>query len=353
MAADGALAGVRIVEIGAEATASLATRPFAEHGATVIRVECARRPGALRTSHAGSGEPVDPDASPLFARFNPDKWSVAIDVETAAGAALVLRLAAWADVVALYGMSGGRASHGLTPAALRAGRPELVVLTSAAGGATPAPLVAHGMALLVAAALLERARTGVGRHIDVSDDAALLPGVAAAPARRANAAPAGVYPCAGDARIAIEIARDAEWRALVAAMGSPAWAQDARFAAAAGRVAHRDEIDRALATGTAEHAPYPLMARLQEAGVPAGVAQDFQQVLRDPQLAHRRHFAVLDHAALGRLPYERSGFRLAASRGGFDDSAPLLGEDGDVVFAEILGLSPDAIERLLAEGVIS
>jgi crotonobetainyl-CoA:carnitine CoA-transferase CaiB-like acyl-CoA transferase len=139
---------------------------------------------------------VDPDASPLFARLNPDKWSVAIDVETAAGAALVLRLAAWADVVALYGVSGGREPHGLTPAALRAGRPELVVLTSAAGGATPAPLVAHGMALLVAAALLERARTGVGRHIDVSDDAVLLPGVAAAPARRANAAPAGVYPCA-------------------------------------------------------------------------------------------------------------------------------------------------------------
>jgi len=352
MGGDGVLAGVRIVEIGAEATGSLATRPFVEHGATVIRVESARRPGALRTSHARPGEPTDLDAAPLFARLNPDKWSVAIDVQRPAGAALVLRLAAWADVVAMYGDPGAMEAIGLAPAALRAARPNLVVVTSDATGATADVLAAQGMALVVAAALLERSRTGRGRHVEVSDAEGIAPRLAADEVAGSNAAPTGVYPCAGDAWIAIEIGHDEEWRALVAAMESPHWAQDARFASAPGREAHREELGRALAAFTREHAPYPLMGRLQEAGVPAGVVQDFPQLLRDPQLAHRRHFAVLDHAALGRMPYERSGFRLSASRGGFDDSAPLLGEDDDVVFGEILGLSPDEIERLIADGVI-
>jgi crotonobetainyl-CoA:carnitine CoA-transferase CaiB-like acyl-CoA transferase len=295
---------------------------------------------------------VDPDASSLFARLNPDKWSVAIDVRKPEGAALVVRLAAWADVVALHGEPGAMDAIGLTPAALRAGRPELVVLTSAAGGATVDPLAARGMALLVAAALFERMRTGSGRHIDASEAGVVARSIAAGDALRSHTAPSGIYPCAGDAWIAIEVADDAEWRALVATMGSPAWAQDARFATAPGREEQRAELDRALAGFTGMHAPYPLMGGLQDAGVPAGVVQDLRQVIRDPQLAHRHHFVVLDHAAIGRMPYERSGFRLAARPAGFDDSAPLLGEDDDVVFGEILGLSADDIERLLADGVI-
>jgi len=56
---------------------------------------------------------------------------------------------------------------------------------------------------------------------------------------------------------------------------------------------------------------------------------------------------------LGVLPYERSGFRLSESPGGFDDSGPLLGEDNDLVLGEILGLSPAEIEQLVADEVIA
>lgn len=352
MGGAGVLAGVRVVEIGAEATGSLATRPLAEHGATVIRVESLRRPGALRTAHARPGEAVDPDASPRFARLNPDKWSVAIDVETPEGAALVRRLAAVADVVSLHGEPREWQALGLAPEALRAERPELVVVTGGPDDATANAPLARVLALLVAAALFARARTGEGRHIDVADHATLVRTLAVAPARPAVASPAGVYPCAGDAWIAIEIGSDAAWSALVAVLGAPAWGEDGRFASAAAREAHREALDRALAERTREHPPYPLMGRLQEAGVAAGVVQDFQHVLRDPQLAHRRHFAVLDHAALGRMPYERSGFRLAAHPCGFDDSAPLVGEDGDVVLGELLGLPVEEIQRLVAAGVV-
>jgi benzylsuccinate CoA-transferase BbsF subunit len=154
------------------------------------------------------------------------------------------------------------------------------------------------------------------------------------------------------ARIAIEIRCDEEWRALVAALGAPKWATAPSLATPRGRLVEQTRIEAELAVALRDEAPYSLMARLQEAGVPCGVVQEGPQILRDPQLAHRRHFVVLDHAVLGRMPYERSGFRLSATPGGFDDSAPLLGEDGDVVFGEILKLQADEIARLVAEGVI-
>jgi benzylsuccinate CoA-transferase BbsF subunit len=401
----GVFAGLRILELGSGAAGPMATRYFAEQGATVLRVESAARPDFLRTLHARPGEPVDLDASPLFALLNPDKWSVAIDLRKPAGVALVQRLAAeWADVVAQSVAPGALEPFGLGAAQLLARNPALVVATSSPFGETgvqrDAPVFgSHGSAIAgfhqltgwpdreaigpwaaitdslsaryaavaIAAALLERRRSGRGRHLDVSQIEAGVyslsewivrasaGGESAARAgnRAPGAAPHGVYPCAGDdAWIAIAVSRDDEWSALVAVLGDPAWARDARFAGAAGREAHQEEIDARLAERTRDFGAYTLMQRLQEAGVPAGVVQGFRDLLRDPQLAHRRHFVTLDHAALGPLPYERSGFRLSRSPGGFDDSGPLLGEDADVVLGEILGLSEDEIDRLVADEVL-
>jgi len=385
----GVYAGLRILELGAGAAGALATRYFAEQGATVVRVESEACPDPLRLAHARPGEPVDLDASPAFALLNPDKWSVALDLTHPEAVALALRLAEWADVVT---HDGEMEALGLGSARLLERKPGLVVVTHSLFGANePEPedpgaraaalagfdhspvgsyadaLSARFAAVAIAAALLERAESGRGQHVEASQlDAgvyALSEWVVRASAngerlaragnRQSGAAPHGVYPCAGDdAWLAIGVFDDAAWTALVEAIGSPAWAQDARFVTAIGREAHQGEIDAALAQWTCEQSAYAAMAKLQEHGVAAGVVQGGRQLLRDPQLAHRRHFATLDHAALGPLPYERSGFRLSASPGGFDDSGPLLGEDGDLVLGEILGLSEEEIARLVAAGIV-
>jgi benzylsuccinate CoA-transferase BbsF subunit len=402
MGDSGVYAGLHILEVGA---GPIATRYFAEQGATVVRIESATRPDFFRLLHARPGEPVDLDAAPMFALLNPDKWSVTLDLQRPAGRDLALRLVDWADVVAQNFAPGSMDELGLGADALLARKPGLIVVTSSLFGATgpqrhhpgfggegaaiagfnhltgwpdrealgPYATITDSLspryvALLVAAALLERGRTGRGRHIDVSQvetgvyslseamvrASASGESVTRAGNRQAGAAPHGIYPCAGaDAWIAISVFEDAEWQALVAAMGAPAWATDARFLAALGREANQSEIDGLLAEWTRGFAPYPLLGVLQEAGVPAGVVQGFRELLRDPQLAHRRHFVALDHAALGPLAYERSGFRLSASPGGFDDSGPLLGEDNDVVLGEILGLSAEEIERLVAAEVVA
>ena len=405
MGARGVYAGLHILELGAGAAGSVATRYFAEQGATVLRIESSTRPDFLRMLHAKPGEPVDVDAAPIFALLNPDKWSVALDLEKPAARALALRLVDWADVVTQHFAPGAMETLGLGAEQLLARKPGLIVVTSSLFGHTDPhchdprlggqgdaiagfhhltgwpdrealgpygtitdSLSPRYVALLIAAALLDRGRHGVGQHIDVSQietgvyslsewivrASANGEGLARAGNRQAGAAPHGIYPCAGDdAWIAISVFDDAAWQALVAAMGSPAWAQDARFVGALGREANQADIDRALAAWTRGESAYALMARLQAAGVAAGVVQEFRHLLRDPQLAHRRHFTTLDHAALGPLPYERAGFRLSESPGGFEDSGPLLGEDNDVVLGEILGLSEDEIARLAAEGVIA
>jgi benzylsuccinate CoA-transferase BbsF subunit len=400
----GVYAGLRILELGWGAAGSATTRYFAEQGATVVRVESSERPDPLRVLHARPGEPIDLDAAPAFALLNPDKWSIALNLHEPEGVALALRLADWADVVAQSAEPGAMEDLGLGADALLARKPGLVIVTSSLFGTTgpqrdppgagglaaalagfdhltgwpdreavrPCAVITDSLApryaaVAIAAALLERGHTGLGCHIDVSQVEAgvysLSEAVVRASAngesivrggnRQAGAAPHGVYPCAGnDAWIAITVFDDAEWQALVAAMDSPAWARDARFVGALGREANQGEIDAELAKWTRRTPAYALLARLQEAGIQAGVVQRFHELVRDPQLAHRRHFVTLDHAALGPLPYDRSGFRLSASPGGFDDSGPLLGEDTDVVLGEILGLSEADIARLVAEGVV-
>jgi benzylsuccinate CoA-transferase BbsF subunit len=180
--------------------------------------------------------------------------------------------------------------------------------------------------------------------------------------RRGNAseyhAPHGVYPCRGnDQWIALSVRDDAAWRALADALdepeGSAAWARDPALASAAGRLAAGDALDARLSNWTRAHDALALAERLQAAGVEAGPVQDLDALLSDPQLAQRGHFVAIRHAHLGELQFERSGFRLSGSPGGFSRPGPNLGEHSQAVLGGILGLSRGEIEALVARGVVA
>ena len=395
--AGGVYADLRVLELGAGTAGPLTTRYFAEQGATVVRLEPARE-------HDAPCAMLGAEAAPVRALLHAGKRSIALDLEREEGVALALRLVDWADVVVESLAPGSLERIGLDPARLLERRPELIVLSSSPLGRTGpqcdhpvspdqtsaiagfdhltgwpdrGPLGSHGTitgslaaryaAALIAAALLERARSGRGQHLDLaelevgahalSELVVSWTGAGASLARAGNrsarAAPHGIYPCHGaDAWIALEVHDDAQWEALVAAMGDPPWAAEPRFATQEARLAHVEELDRRIAEWTAEFAPYELMAGLQNAGVPAGVVQTPELLLRDPQLAHRRHFVRVEHPRLGPLFAERSGFRLAGCPGGFAGAGPLPGEHTDAVLREILGLASDAIGELRARGVV-
>ncbi len=166
-------------------------------------------------------------------------------------------------------------------------------------------------------------------------------------------APHSAYPCSGDDQwCAIAVGTDEQWDALRRAIGDPDWARDARFRTAEGRVAHQDEIDHHLGEWTSGKSAQDVMAILQSVDVPAGVVQRSGDLLRDPQLEHRRFFRYMDHPEMGNIPYTGDRFRMRGYEGGPRFPAPLLGQHNEEVMRSILGMTDEEITEVLAAGAI-
>lgn len=230
----------------------------------------------------------------------------------------------------------------------------------------------NSTALLMA--IYRRMRTGEGTEIDVSAIEAGITLVGPAlldvtvngrstrrpdfpPGNRLEwpqAAPHGVYPALGDDRwIAIAVFDQAQWEALVAAMGSPGWTDDPRFADQESRFAHQDALDGHLAAWTGGQDRFELTELLQARGVPAGAVQDARDLdERDPQVAAREVFFEMDHPVIGPARFEGNPMRFSSLEQDNWRSAPLLGEDNEHVFKHVVGISDDEYDELAAEGVI-
>jgi benzylsuccinate CoA-transferase BbsF subunit len=404
-----AFAGTTILEMGAGAAGPVATRYFADCGATVIRIESRARPDFLRTLKLTPNTPGGLDAAEHFAVLNVNKLSVALNLSMPEGVAVAKRLALRVDAVAENFAPGAMKKWGLDYATLVAERPDLVMISTCLNGATGPhrnypgfggqgsalsgfnhltgwpdrePVGPYGTitdslsprysALLLASALLRRKRTGLGQHIDLSQveggivclTEALLTFAANGEAlgrignRARHAAPHGVFRCldAADGRerwIAIAVHDDADWRALVGAMGKPAWATDASLATTAGRLARVGEVECHVDGWTRTQDARPLAERLQAAGVDAAPVLDLGDLHDDPQLAHRRHFRWVEHPVLGRHPAEMNAIDFADTPADIRTPAPKLGEHTTYVLRTLFGMPADEYAALEQKGVLS
>lgn len=400
----GIFAGLKILELGAGAAGPVATRYFADQGATVVRVESGVRPDFLRLLHFRPGDPHGLNGGPMFVLMNPNKLSVSVNLSKPEGVAVVERLVRWADVVSENFSPRAMAKWGLSYERLRELKPDLIMVSSCLFGQTgpqrmypgfggqgsaiagfnhlagwpdreavgPAGTITDSLspryvALLIAAALFHRERTGEGQYIDVSQIEtgvySLSEAIVRASARgevmtrRGNraedAAPHGIYPGAGEDRwIAIAVFSDAEWGRLCEALGAPGLAGDPRFATLADRLANEDALDAALAERTRACEPFALMHRLQAAGVEAGVVQTCADLLEDPQLAHREHFVRLRHRHLGELAFEHYGIRFSQGARRLETPGPDLGEHNLRVLTDV-GYREDEIRSLAEAGVLA
>jgi benzylsuccinate CoA-transferase BbsF subunit len=396
--------GVNLLELGAGAAGPVATRYFADHGATVVRVESAKRPDFLRLLHYKKGDPHGLDGAPMFVLMNPNKRSVSINLSKEEGVEVVRRLVDWADVVSENFSPRAMKKWGLDYESLRGRKPDLIMVSSCLFGQTGPQRMYPGfggqgsaiagfnqlagwpdreavgpygtitdslsllyVALLIVGALLHRRRTGEGQYIDVSQIetgvyslSEMMVRYAArgeVMERRGNrderAAPHGIYPCRGEERwIAIAIHSDADWRTLRREMGEPDFAGDPRFDTVEGRLAGQEELDTHLEAWTRGFDAEELMRRLQEAGLEAGVVQGFDDLLRDPQLAHRGHFRTVSHRYLGELRLENYGIRLSGDAPRLATPGPNLGEHNHEILCGVLGYDPEQIERMIADEVL-
>ncbi|MXW23910.1 MAG: hypothetical protein F4Z96_04520, partial [Chloroflexi bacterium] len=218
----------------------------------------------------------------------------------------------------------------------------------------------------VIAALIHRARTGDGQHVEVSMQEAAIPMLAAHIAEyqqhgrlhgpnnpRREGKVRGYYECAGvDAWVAVSVRDEAEWQACCHAVGHPEWLEDPRFATAADRYEHHDALDEGLAEWAASRTKFEAAELLQEAGVPAAPVLAGDEVLADEQLEAREFFDPLELVDIGDVPIERYFSPRIDGRGvPARGRAPKLGEHTDGVLRELLGLDDEELAGLAARGI--
>ena len=386
------LAGLRVVDFTWYAAGPYATKALAEHGAEVIKVETSLRVDPLRQPAPAPNGEMSTNVS-VYNVFNPDKLSIALDLNHRKGPEIARRLVAKSDVVVENFTPDVMARWGLSYAGLAKVKPDVIMASmpvmgsggpySRFGGFGFTIESSSGLSSLtgfpgrdpvgtgtlyadfssnpnhtttaILAALHYRRRTGLGQHIELSQVESTIcflgpevmdytvNGRRQGPTgnRHAYAAPHGAYRCAGDDRwVAISVWNDAQWQGLCTAMGCPEWTTSPGFVTHLARRENQDELDRLIEGWTSAHTREEVMFWCQQRGVPAGSVQDCEDALvRDPHMRARGHYVVLDHPEAGRTVYEGLSYKLSRTPGRVQRHSPLLGVHNDSGYREVLGMS--------------
>ncbi len=398
-----AFAGLKVADFSWVAVGPITAKSFADHGATVVRVESETRLDVLRGLPPFKDDYPALNGSQWFANMNSSKLGLSLNLRTPEGRAIARKLIDWADVVVESFTPGTMAKLGLDYETVSKDHPDLIMLSTCLLGqtgpyATYGGFGGHGAAIAglhaitgwpdrppsgpggpysdvvaprftvaaLAAAVLNRRTTGLGQHIDVSQvESAIhfleplildqtVNGVTAGPAGMGSmtASPHGVFTTAGTERyIAIAIETAAQWQGLKSVAPLDEFS-DARFDDLDKRQAASAGIIPAVLRWTATRDPWELEAELIGAGVPCAVVQRASDLYRDPQLAERGFFVTLDHAEMGPTPYDGFATRFSARKTTLRAPAPLLGQHTEAVLSEMLGMSHDEIVDCVNAGAL-
>jgi len=168
------------------------------------------------------------------------------------------------------------------------------------------------------------------------------------------AAPQNIYACRGAEQwLALAVATDAQWCALLELLGQPAWADDPTLAAAAGRRAAHGRLDAELGRWCAAQDRDALVEDLLARGIPAAPVLPPRDAAENPQMRARGFFDAVTHPVTG--THELPGLPMRFSSGGsrwYRAPAPTLGQHTEEVLRELLGLGAAELDELRAAGVI-
>ncbi|MBI4821797.1 MAG: CoA transferase [Deltaproteobacteria bacterium] len=394
------LEGTLVVDLSRVLSGPFATMQLADLGATVVKVEHPSDGDDTRRF----GPPFLNGESTYFMSINRKKSSVAIDLKNSKGRDLVLALARKADVLIENFRPGAADRLGLGAATLRGLNPRLVtcsingygtggveayddragydaVVQAASGimsitGQPDGPPTRVGVAIAdlvsglyaaqgILAALVERARTGAGRHVEVSMldamtslltyQAAIHFGTGAHPKRMGDAHPS-ICPYetveVADGRYMLAVGNDGQFRKLASLLGMDELASDTRFVTNAARVTHRSELLELLGPELRTRTGGEWDSMLAEAGIPGGPVLDVAQTLTHPQLIARGVVLEHEHPVAGRIRTLASPVRMDGERPKAGAAPPTLGQHTEEVLSELLGLTTEEIATLKRERAV-
>jgi glutaryl-CoA transferase len=371
------LAGIRVLDLSRVLAGPLATMTLGDLGADVIKIE---RPGeGDDTRHWGP--PFSGDDAAYFLSLNRNKRSVALDLKTPGGVAEARRLAGEVDVLIENFRPGLMAELGLGLENLRREHPPLVTCSLTAFGDDAAGTATRpgydiivqalsglmsvtgerdgeptkaGVALLdvitglqatigIQAALLERARTGRGRHVSV---ALFDASVAAMVNQASNYLVGGQVPKAmgsqhpnivpyqvfhgSDRPFIVAGGNDRLFQRICEVLDHPEWAEDERFITNEARVSHRDALIPMMVDAFATRPAGEWLAALEDATVPCAPIRTMDEVFASPEGAALID-TVADPARGGALRTVRNPMRFDGQALGVRRPPPTLGEHTDEV----------------------
>jgi CoA:oxalate CoA-transferase len=333
----GPLSGFAVVDLTRILAGPYCTLLLADLGARVIKVELpgigddAREVGPFVDNGDGTR------TSAYFFSVNRNKESIALDLKQPADRGIFERLLDSADVLVENFTPGTMDRLGYGWASLHASRPKLILASISGFGQTgpyrelPAyDMVVQAMggilsltgeeggpptrvgvsigdlaagmfgAVGVQAAIIERQRSGLGKHVDVAmldAQVSLLENALARwqvegrvpgpiGSRHPSITPFGVFK-ARDGYLVLAAGNDRIFPALCDAIGMPALKTDPRFKTNAERCLHHGELKAVIEQALDAHAATEWLALLQERGIPTGPMNDVAGVMRDPQLRAR------------------------------------------------------------------
>ena len=401
----GPLSGVRVLDLTRILAGPTMTQIFADLGAEVVKIE---RPGTGDDTRQW-GPPYlrdaagnETDQAGYYLSVNRGKHSLALDIRSPEGQAIVRELAAKSDIVAENFKVGGLAKIGLDYETLSKLNPALVYLSITGFGQTGPHAAQPGYDYLiqaraglmsitgeedggpmrvgvgvcdlqtglmgavgVLAALLHARETGEGQHIDIAlldTQVAMLVNqgfnylvTGEAPGRTGdwhpNLAPYQPFETADDT-IIIAVGNDSQFAALARYLSRQEWIEDERFRTNPARVRHRVELASLVAEETRRHTRQTLLEDLPRNGVPACPVNDIAQVFADPQVQARDMRIDLPHPTAGTVPGIANPLKFSKTPASYRKAPPLVGEDTDAVLREVLGKSDEEIAALRSQGVV-
>ena len=378
------LADIRVLDLSRILAGPWSGQILADYGADVIKVE---RPGAGDDTRTW-GPPWFGDAADRMSAYylsaNRGKRSIAIDIATAEGEALVKKMAAQADVLLENYKVGQLAKYGLDFAALSALNPRLVYCSITGYGQTGpyAPAAGYDFAIqatgglmsitgekdgtpgsqpqkagvavadlftgvyattAILAALVERGRTGRGRHIDAAlldTQVTMMANPASnylvggkVPKRMGNAhlnvVPYQVFPTQ-DGHMVIAIGNDGQFARFCQLNDRPEVAQDPRFVTNSARLANRDALEEILAGWLRTRSTRAWTDLLEPNAVPCAPILEVPEVFAHPQVIERGMKITQAGMPMIATPMRFDGQRPVA-----DLAPPQLDQHGDAIRAAL------------------
>lgn len=396
-ATQGALNGIKVLDLSRVLAGPSCTQVLADLGAEVIKVE---RPRSGDETRHWAPPAFSDDTSAYYATINRNKKSLTVDITKSEGQAIIKQLIADSDIVVENFKVGGLKKYGLDYASLKQDNPRLIYASLTGFGQTgpdaklpgydyiiqglsglmsitgPSDGEPHkvGVAVVdlfaglqltigIQAALIARQSTGLGQHVDVAllDSAlAMLANVGMnhlasgkVPPRlgnqHPNIVPYQVFAGKGEQHFILACGNDQQFIKLCDVLDVD-WYKDDRFTTNPARVENRELLCNQLADEFAKQSRAHWLEVLSVAGVPCGAIHNVSEALTMPQAQARD--MVVDFAAQN-SPVKALGnpIKLSASPVSYRSPPPRLSEHTDSTLAE-LGYDNEMIAKLKADGIV-